>query len=109
VLINIVFFDDESIIRTATRIMTYFKNDTSVRTTNDTIWLKDMHFRFHTRTLTVNFVNTNSFSKKRILECFNSLLDGEEIFVTDEFLRKKYINSVNIKTKFDEFFVDCMV
>ena len=38
-MINIVLFDEESIIRVATKAINYFSSDSSVRITEDTIWI----------------------------------------------------------------------
>ncbi|MBQ4517682.1 MAG: hypothetical protein II997_03745 [Clostridia bacterium] len=108
-MINIVLYDEESIVRIAERVMIFFSNEKDMRTTNDTVWLKGAYFRFRSRSITINLYDNNFLLKDNILKSLNYILSGEEIYISNSCQKKEYFNFVNSSTNFDTFFADCVV
>lgn len=102
-MINVVLFNDESVLRIATKAIKYLSNSSGLRITKDTIWIDGLYLRFHDRLITLNDYSS-TFSEKDIINCLNYILSGEEVFVTDTNQNKIYINAVNASTNFDEIF-----
>ena len=82
-MINIVLFDEESIIRVATKAINYFSSDSSVRITEDTIWVNGLYLRY--------------------------ILSDEEVFISSTNQKRIYIDTVNAATNFDIFFCEEVV
>lgn len=102
-MINIVLFNDESVIRIATKAINYLSNSFSLRITKDAIWIDGLYLRFYDRLITLNDYSS-AFSKKDIINCLNYILSGEEVFISNDNQNKIYISVVNASTNFDEIF-----
>lgn len=105
-MINIVLYDDKSIIRIAKKVKKYFSNYKFLQVTKDTIWLQGVYFWFCPRIITVNVFNSKFFSWDKIYDCLKYALYGEEVFVFDNSKNKKYINFVNSSTNLDIIFTN---
>lgn len=99
-MINIVLFDNESIIRIADRAIKYFSSRCSLRTTEDTIWIDGLYLRFYPQLITLNAYNP-TILKEDIFEFLSYILSGEEVFVTDGNQNRIYISVVDSSTDFD--------
>ena len=108
-MINIVLFDEESIIRIGKKAMEFFSDYSGLRTTENTIWLNGMYLRFYPKLITVNSFNPTVFPHEHLIKCLSYILNGEEVFVSAARQNSKYIDSVNQATCFDSFFVNCKV
>lgn len=107
-MINIVLFDEESIIRVATKAINYFSSDSSVRITEDTIWVNGLYLRFYSKLITMN-VYSPIFSKDNIQSCLSYILSDEEVFISITNQKMIYIDTVNAATNFDIFFCEEVV
>lgn len=105
-MINIVLFDEKSIIRIGKKAMEFFNGYVDLRTTEDTIWLNGMYLRFYPKLITVNPFNPAIFSHERLVKCLSYILNGEEVFISAGRQNSKYIETVNQTTRFDSFFVN---
>ena len=108
-MINIVLFDEESVIRIGKKAMAFFSEHTSLRTTENTIWLNGLYLRFYPKLITVNSFNPAVLPHEHLMECLSYILNGEEVFVSAGRQNNKYIKSVNQTTCFDSFFANCKV
>ena len=99
-MINIILFDDESIIRIANRSVKYFSSMCGYRTTKDTIWVNGLYLRFYSKLITLN-AYSSTFQKKDVFDCLSYILSGEEVFLTDINQKRTYISVVNSSTDFD--------
>lgn len=100
-MISIVLYDDNSLLRIATKAMKYFSNR-DFRTTDDSIWIEGLYLRFYSNMITFNGYST-AFPKENIYKCLNYILSGEEVFVMDE-NKKIYLSDVNESTNFYKIF-----
>ena len=55
-MVNIVLFDEESIIRIGKKAMEFFSGYSGLRTTENTIWLNGMYLRFYPKLITVHSI-----------------------------------------------------
>ena len=99
-MINVVLYDDNSIIRIAQRAVELFSDYGGFRTTKDTIWISGMYLKFAHRMLVLNIFDDSSFSDDEIIECLRKVLFGEEVYVSDNCQFQKYIEEVNTSTDF---------
>lgn len=99
-MINVILYDDKSIVRIAQRAVEYFSSYGEYRATRDTIWLKGMYIKFAPRMLILNVFDSNRFSENDITECLKNILLGEEVYVFDNCQLQKYIGEVNALTDF---------
>lgn len=99
-MINVILYDDKSIIRIAQRAVELFSDYGGFRTTRDTIWISGMYLKFAPRMLMFNIFDSSDFSDDEIIECLRKLLFGEEVYVSDNFQFQKYIDEVNDSTDF---------
>lgn len=107
-MINIVLFDDESVIRVATNAINYFSTDYSMRTTKDTIWVNGLYLRFYSKLITLNAYNS-TFSNDDICNCLSFILHNEEVFITNREQKRIHIDAVGATTNFDAFFCEEVV
>lgn len=106
-MINIVLFDEKSLVRIGKKAMKFFSDYNSLRTTENTIWLNGMYLRFYSTSITVNLFNPTAFSHNYIIKCLEYILNGEEVFISAGPQISKYINVVDQSTSFDLFFKSC--
>lgn len=102
-MINIVLFNDESIIRVASKAINYFSTDCSIHTTEDTIWVNGLYLRFYPKLITLN-AYSSTFSKDDIYNCLSFILSNEEVFITTSNQKRLYIDTVDVTTNFDAIF-----
>lgn len=105
-MINIVLFDDESVIRIAKRAISFFSNFEGFRTSEDIIWLNGVYVKFSPRLITLNSSKSNNCTDNEIYCGLKKILHGEEIYLSDDKQRNKYIKSVDSSTAFDSFFTN---
>ena len=53
-MLNVVFYNSEAVIRVAEKAMKYFAGHVGLRTTVDTIWFNGLYLKFYPRMVTVN-------------------------------------------------------
>lgn len=99
-MINVILYDDKSIIRIAQRTVEYFSNYGEYRTTRDTIWVKGMYIKFAPRMLILNVFDQNVFAENEMTECLKYVLCGEEVYVSDNCRFQKYIDKVDASIDF---------
>lgn len=102
-MINVVLFDEESIIRIAQRAKVYFSNYIDLRVNSDTIWVKGLYIKFYPRQIIVNTFYPTTFTLSDIFNCLTYVLDGEEVFISDDKHKREYIDAVNAQTNFHAF------
>lgn len=100
-MVNIVLYDDESVVRIAQRAVRCFSNYRGFRTTKDTIWLKGMYLKFAPRMLTLNIFDANALSENVIIGCLKDVLLGEEVYISDDYSFQKYIDRVKSSTNLE--------
>ncbi len=103
-MVNIVLYDDESVVRIAQRAAKRFSNYKGFRTTKDTIWLKGMYLKFAPRMLILNIFNENALSEDIITGCMKDVLLGEEVYISDDYSYQKYIDRVKSSTNLESVF-----
>lgn len=103
-MINIVLFNDESVIRIAERAKDYFSEFDGFRIRDDIIWLKGFYLKFSPTIITVNTINSNFCFNNSIYEGFKYILYGEEVYLSNSKLEGEYIKKVNSSTLFDSLF-----
>lgn len=99
-MINVILYDDNSLVRIAQKAVEVFSNYNGFRTTRDAIWLKGMYLKFAPRMLILNVFDSSIISEEEIKESLKNILLGEEIYVSDNFQFQKYINKVDTSTDF---------
>lgn len=99
-MINIVLYNDESIIRIVQRAIRLFSNYKEYRTTRDTIWLNGMYLKFTPKMLILNIYDTNIYSIDEVISYLKKILLGEEVYISDNHQFQKYIDKVNYSTVF---------
>lgn len=99
-MINVILYDENSIIRIAQRAVEFFSDYGGFRTTRDTIWITGMYLKFAPRMLILNIFDSSDFSDDDIIECLRKVLLGEEVYVSDNCQFQKYIDKVNASTDF---------
>lgn len=108
-MINIVLFDEEAIIRIGKKAMEFFAGHVDLRTTENTIWLNGMYLRFYPKLITVNSFNPTVSPYEHLVKCLSYILNGEEVFISAGRQNSKYIENVNQTTCFDSFLVNYRV
>ena len=99
-MINIVLFDNNAILRIATKAIEYMSKKGNLQTTNDTIWFNGLYMKFSSRIITLNAYN-RVYSIEAINKYLNYILMGEEVYVTNVSQKGIYVSSVNSSTNFD--------
>ena len=108
-MINVVLYDDKSVIRIAQRAVELFSGYTGYRATKNTIWLRGMYLKFAPRMLVLNVFDKSIFSEDEIIESLKNVLLGEEVYVSDNCRYQKYIGEVNASTVFSiTSYEDCL-
>ena len=100
-MINIVLYDDMSIIRIAQRAVELFSGHRGFRTTSDTIWLNGMYLKFKPKMLILNVFESKALPEAEIIQCLKDVLLGEEVYVSDNCRVQKYIGKVDCSTELD--------
>ncbi len=101
-MINVVLYDESSVINIAKKAWSYFNDKDDFRTTRDTIWVNGLYLKFSPQLLTINTFNCRRYSPKELYDCLSYILDGEEIFISCEEKKSKYVEKVNVTTNFDK-------
>ena len=52
-MLNVVFYNSEAVIRVAEKAMKYFAGHVGLRTTVDTIWFNGLYLKFYPRMVTL--------------------------------------------------------
>lgn len=105
-MINIVLFNDESVLRIARRAISFFSDFKGFRTSEDIIWLNGVYVKFSPRLITLNSSKSNKCTNNISSFWLNKILHGEEIYISDDKQRGMYIQSVGPSTAFDSIFTD---
>ena len=103
-MINIVLFNDESVLRIAKRAVAVFSGYEGYRTSENIIWLNGFYVKFLPKIITLNFSQTNHRFDNDIIHGLKTILYGEEVYLSDDKRRSKYYKSVESSTLFDSFF-----
>ena len=99
-MINIVLFDNNAILRIATKAIEYVSKNYKLITTTDTIWFNGLYLKFSNRIITLNTYD-RTYSNEEINKYLNYILMGEEVYVANVSQEGIYIRSVNSSTNFD--------
>lgn len=108
-MINIVLFNEEPVIRIAQRAMEYFSSYDDLRTTENTIWLDGLYLRFYPKLITINAFNPSKYPSKDVAVFLKNILVGEEIFILSKEQNNKYIENADSLTCSDFLALDYMV
>ena len=108
-MLNVVFYNSEAVIRVAEKAMKYFAGHVGLRTTVDTIWFNGLYLKFYPRIVTVNTYGSSPFSIQEIRDCLQFILKDEEVYIAGGPYTGTYINSVNSTQKSDSISLKCSV
>lgn len=100
-MLNVVFYNSEAVVRVAEKAMKYFAGHVDLRTTVDTIWLNGLYLKFYPRMMTVNTYGSSPFSIQKVRDCLRFILKDEEVYIASGPYTGTYINSVDSLQKFD--------
>lgn len=103
-MINIVLFNDESIVRIAEKAVSIFSSFDGFRTSRDAIWLNGIYLRFTPRLISLNSYGFNNHIDKDVYSGLKEMLHGEEVWLSDEKQRGRYYKNVDASTDFDSVF-----
>lgn len=103
-MINIVLYNENSVINIAKRATKYLSKQALFRTTSDSIWISGLYLKFSSNLIVANNFATDKYSQKQLCDCLLYILEGEEVFVSSEKYKKKYIETVSCSTDFDNIF-----
>ena len=103
-IINIILYDSNSTIRIAEKAINYLSSHMNFRISGNTIWTNGLYLRFSSNAIIMNAYNSNRYSSKDLYDCLRKILDGEEVFLSNQDDFRQYIDNVNYLTTFDKFF-----
>lgn len=97
-MIKIVLFNKDSMIRIAKRTKRYFKGTQNMRGLKNILWLEGGYIKFTPRLITINQIKPDVYDLQDYLK---EVMKNEEIYISDDKTNGKYIEEVKNDTSFD--------